>query len=302
MRYPFTYFRTGIYALVVALSSNAAASAPVEPTYFIMDGNPAAVRYALGRLERLPTQDADDVEGLKTLEAVSALQRSPSLSSFSTSKKPTLVQISPPRLPEYSVAMFEIFNNGSVMERARPANLVWSGESLFHEVLLDLPGVDARLKRSLVSESRRLLVPMLDFRAYEPVGRRLKIDGPVSIRDYGRTTAAPHLAFVDVTWKIKNLPDALANRGIDSLSPFLRVEYVVDTRTGRRIYRNTTNDGSVGDRDMRLFKEPSGSLLMAVPIVCSDGAEPLILDLEHESYGTGRSSDVPDVQHCFPAQ
>jgi hypothetical protein len=53
---------------------------------------------------------------------------------------------------------------------------------------------------------------------------------------------------------------------------------------------------------MRLFKEPGGPLLMAVTIVCSDGGEPLIIDLEHESYGTGRQGDVPAVPHCFPAQ
>jgi hypothetical protein len=205
-------------------------------------------------------------------------------------------------MPEYGLAMFDVSTEGSVAQKDRPPALVWSGPTPFREVVLSLPGIDTRLKRSLVAQSRLALAPQLDFRAYKPVSRRLKIDGPVSIRDYGRAAAAPHLAFVDITWRIKDLPEALANRGIDSLSPFLRVEYVVNTRTGRTVYRNTTNEGGIQDRDMRVFKEPSGPLLMAVMITCTDGGEPLILDLEHESYGTGHQGDLAVVPHCFPAQ
>jgi hypothetical protein len=124
----------------------------------------------------------------------------------------------------------------------------------------------------------------------------------VSVRDYGRSAAAPHLAFIDITWHIRDLPEALSNRGIDSWSPYFRVEYVVNTGTGKTVYLHATNVGGIENREMRLFKESGGPLLMAVAIACADGSEPLILDLEHESYGTGRQGDVPEISHCFPAQ
>lgn len=302
MRYPFTCFRAGMYALTLVLSPTVCASATDESTYFIFDGNPVAAKYVSGRLVRLPIQDAQDVESLKALEAVSALLRAPRLTGLSALARPPVAHVSPPRMPEYGGAMFDVSIESSMVQKVRPATLVWSGPTPFREIVLSLPGVDAHLKRTLVAESRRVLAPKLDFRAYEPVGRLLEIDGPVSVRDYGRAAAAPHLAFVDITWRIKHLPEALANRGIDSLAPFLRVEYVVNTRTGRTVYRNTTNEGGIEDRDMRLFKEPGGPLLMAVMIGCTDGGEPLILDLEHESYGTGRQGDVHEVPHCFPAQ
>jgi hypothetical protein len=291
-----------MYALILALSSTVRASAIDESIYFIFEGNPVAVKYISGRLVRLPIQDAYDIKSLKALESVSALMRAPRLTSLSTLAEPSVAHVSPPRMPEYGVAMFDVSIESSVAQKARPAPLVWSGPTRFREIVLSLPGVDSHWKRSLVDESRLLLAPALDFRASEKVGRQLEIDGPVSVRDYGRAAGAPHLAFVDITWRIKDLPEALSNNGIDSWSPFMRVEYVVNTRTGITVYRNTTNVGGIEDRGMRLFKEPGGPLLMAVTLGCTDGGEPLILDLEHESYGTGRPGDVPEIAHCFPAQ
>jgi hypothetical protein len=249
---------------------------------------------------RLPVQDAYDPDSLRSLEAVSGLLRASLLRSLSA--QPLVVNISLPHVPEYGEAMFEVIIKGSVAQKIRPPILVWSGSTPFREIVLGASDTDARLKQTLIAQSRHMLIPMLDFRSSERVGRRLKITGPVSVRDYGRTSLAPHLAFVDITWRIDDLPESLANNGIDSWSPYLRVEYVVNTRTGRMVYRNTSNDGGIERHDMRLFKEPGGPLLMAVSIACSDGSEPLILDLENESYGTGRTSDVPKIPHCFPAQ
>jgi hypothetical protein len=161
---------------------------------------------------------------------------------------------------------------------------------------------EARLKQTLIEQSRRLLTPMLDLRGIDGVGRRLKIKGPVSVRDYGRTDVAPHLAFIDVIWYIEDLPEALVNKGIDSWSPYMRVEYVVNRRTAKLIYRNTTNTGGTEGREMRIFKEHKGPLLMAVSIICSDGSEPILIDLDRETYGTGSSDDIPESLHCFPAQ
>lgn len=73
-------------------------------------------------------------------------------------------------------------------------------------------------------------------------------------------------------------------------------------RTNRPVFQNTTSEDSLEDWGMRLFKESAEPLMMAETINCSDGAEPLIIDLEHESYGTGSLNDVPEVSHCFPAQ
>jgi hypothetical protein len=289
----------GWLILASCLSSPVFAS---ESSYFILDGNPVAVKYTSGVLKRLPIQDANDVDGLRKLEAVAALVKQSHLATLSTAAAPTTVQISSPRSTEYGVAMFEVSAGGSVVQRDRLPTLAWSGPEQFREVILDSHSADGQLRRTLITQSYRTLTPKLDFRAYKSVGRRLKLDGPVRVRDYGRTAVAPHLAFVDVTWRIRDLPDALANQGIDSLSPFFRVEYVIDMRTRRPVYQNTTNEGGVEDWDMRLFKEAAGPLLMAVTIGCSDGAEPLIIDLEHESYGTGSRNDVPEVSHCFPAQ
>jgi hypothetical protein len=282
--------------------STVGASARDEPSYFIFDNNPVAAKYVAGRLVHLPYQDADDAAGLQALESVSALQRAPRLQALSAGAQPVLAHISPARMTEYGVPMFEIAMENGAEKPARPRPLVWSGPAAFEALQFSRPRTDPQLRRRLVADSRRVLAPRLDFRDFEPVHRRLDIVGPAKVRDYGRLASAPHLAFVDVTWRIKALPDALANRGIDSMSPFLRVEYVVDTRTGRTIYLNTSNDGAIVDRDMLLFKEPGGPLLMAVTIGCTDGSEPLILDLEHESYGTGQPSDIPDLPHCFPAQ
>jgi hypothetical protein len=302
VRYPFSCLRAGICALTFALSSAVSATDTGDSTYFIFDGNPVAAKYILGRMVRLPVQDAGNVESLSTLEAVSALLHSPRLSTLSMSAKSPVVHVSPPRMPEYGIPMFEVSIGGSVAQKIRAPTLIWSGSTAFREIVFSSPRVGGRLKQALIAQSRRLIIPMLDFRLNKRVGRRLKIDGPVSVRDYGRTEVAPHLAFVDVTWRIRDLPDALANNGIDSWSPYLRVEYIVNTGTGKTVYRNTTNVGGVEESDMHLFKEPDGPLLMAVSITCSDGSEPLILDLERETYGTGHSDDVPHADHCFPAQ
>ncbi|WP_374583023.1 hypothetical protein [Pseudoduganella sp.] len=293
---------TFLTIIVVSLAFlSCPAFAADKASCIIFDGNPVAVKYASGKLKRLPSQDANDVERLLELEAVSALIKESQLSSLSQAM-PASVRISPPRMTEYGVAMFEVLTDSPDMQRIRTPNLVWSGPPLFRQVRLDLPGARAQLKRSLIARSHRVLQSKLDFRSYEPVGRRLKLDGPVKVRDYGRTASAPHLAFVAITWRIKDLPETLSDHGMDSLAPFFRVEYVVDTRTGKPIYRNTTNVGGIEDWDLRLFKEPNGPLMMAVTIKCSDGAEPFILDLENESYGTVGSNDVPEVAHCFPAQ
>lgn len=292
----------GICLLTLVFSSSAYALVTNEPAYFIFDGNPVSAKYVSGRLIRIPVQDADNVEGLKKLEAVSALLSAPRLSSLSKSAQPLDAQLSPPHLPEYGQGMFNVTVEGSTAEKVRPISLVWSGSTLFHEITLRLPGLDKHQKQLLIADSRRVLTQSLDLRNYEPVGRRLKISGPVKVRDFGRADVSPHLAFVDITWRIKDLPKTLSDKGIDSWSPFLRVEYVVNSQTGITIYRNVTNVGGIEDRDMRLFKEPKGPLLMAVLIDCTDGSEPLIIDLENESYGTGRKNDVPEVPHCFPAQ
>lgn len=295
-------FCTASLAFVFVFCFSYSASATDEPIYLILNGNPIAAKYAAGRLIRLPPQDVYDVGGLRDLEAVSALTKQSVLKSLSGSGMPTPVRISPPRVPEYGVPMFQILDDGLTKRRTEASVLAWSGSALFREVVLDRPGATVQLRRSLISESNKLIRPKLDFRPYKPVGRQLKIEGPVKVRDYGRTSIAPHLAFIDVTWRIKDLPDALANHGIDSISPFFRVEYVFDTRTGKPVYRNTTDVGGIEDREMLIFKEANGPLLMAVMINCSDGAEPFIIDLEHESYGTEANSDVPEVPHCFPAQ
>lgn len=282
--------------------ANADNKVAAEASYFILDGNPVAVKYASGKLQRLPTQDAYDSESLQGLEAVSALMRHSHLLGLSPSGVPHEVRISPPRMTGYGVAMFATDGAGPAAPRDRAPAMAWTGPASFREVVLDQPGVGARLKRSLAVDAQRLLTTKLDFRAYKPVGRRLKLDGPVSLRDHGRSATAPHLAFVDLTWAIKDLPEALANNGTDALSPFFRVEYVVDTRKDRVVYRNIINAGGAQDRAMRLFKEEGGPLLMAVMLNCSDGAEPLIIDLDNETYGIGRPGDVPEVSHCFSAQ
>jgi len=302
MGYLHTCFCAGIYALTLSLSSTVRASPAGESTYFIVDGNPVAAKYTSGRLARLPYQDAESIESIHALEAVSALLRAPRLTALSMLAQPPIAHVSPPRLPEYGMAMFEVSIGNAVAEKTRQSTLVWSGSAQFREVEVSQPGVDTRLKQSLIAESRRALAPQLDFRDYKSVGRRLSIVGPVSVRDYGRAAAAPYLAFVDITWRVKDLPKALTGNSTDSISPFFRVEYVVNTLTGKTVYRNATNVGGIEDRDMRLFKEPGGPLLMAVTIACADGGEPLILDLEYETYGTGRKGDVPDVPHCFPSQ
>jgi hypothetical protein len=286
--------------LLVSLSSFflfRIAAASDGPSYFLMDGNPVAVKYASGKLERLPVQDADSIEALGELESVSALMKRSHLTWLSAAAEPLSVQISSPRLAEYGVPMFAVSAEGSAVNLAESPALVWSGTAQFREVVLDLPGSDTQLTKSLITQSHRVLMAKLDFLA----GKRIELDGPAKVKDFGRTSLAPHLAFVDVSWRIKNFPAALANHGIDSLPPFLRVKYVVDKRTGRVVFRSVTNEGSVDDRGMRLFKEARGPLMMAVMISCVDGAEPLIIDLEHETYGTGRLEDVPEIAHCFPA-
>ncbi len=299
---PMPFCCAGICALTLTFTVAAHAADTDESTYFIVNGNPVAVKYSAGRLKRLPFQDAPDVESIKKLEAVSALLRAPRLTGLSTLAQRPIAHLSPPRLPEYGTAMFDLTTVGPAVQGERATSLVWSGATPFREVELSLPGVDSRWKRSLVIQSRDVLAPWLDYRAYKSVGRQLEIDdGPVNVRDYGRSAAAPHLAFVDITWHIKALPEVLSNSGINSLLPFLRVAYVVNTKTGKSVYIATSNVAGTEGRDMRLFKEPGGPLLMAVTIPCTDGDEPLIVDLEHETYGTGRQADVPEVAHCFPA-
>lgn len=274
-----------------------------EPAYFILDGNPAAAKYVGGRVVRLPAQDADELEGLQKLEAVSALLQASRLSVLSASKQPVNAQVSRPRKAEYGLPVFQVSVDNVVLEMSPIAVLVWSGPALFREVLLVPARADTRIQHILTADSRRALAPMLDFRDFEPVGRQLELEGPVHVKDHGRPAGAPYLDFIDITWRIKDLPEALADRGIDSLSPYLRVEYVVDTRTGKLVYRNIVNGFDRDERRLRLFKEAGGPLLMAATVdTCEDGGEPLILDLEHESYGTGRKDDVPDLQHCFPGQ
>ena len=277
------------------------AFAAEDPAYFIFDGSPVAAKYVSGKLIRLPPQDASDLEKIKNLEAVSGLMRASRLSVLSPSGQ-KLPHLSAPQLPGYGVAMFDVALEGLETKGRQPATLIWSGPARFSEVALTLPGAASRGNKALVTRSRRLVAPMLDFRAYEPVGRRLQVEGPVSVLDHGRTPVAPHLTFVDVTWRIKDLPEALSDRGIDSTSPFIRVEFVIDTATGKTVYQNIENTGGTEGRSMRLLREGNGPLLMAVRIGCSDGAEPLLLDLGRESYGTGRPGDVPPSLHCFPGR
>jgi hypothetical protein len=298
----FQIIRSGLALSALALMCSASASTTVDSAYFVVEGNPVAAKYVSGRLIRLPVQDAEDPKDLMALESVSALVSAQHLSELSDNEEPAIAHISQPRRPEYGVPMFDVSVDRSEDQKAPLLGVAWSGRFSFKEVALGSMSTDISLRRRLVAESRRFLLSKLDFRAYRPVGRRLEVDGSVKVRDYGRTAAAPDLAFIDITWRIRNIPDALSSRGIDSLSPFWRVEYVVNVRTGRIVYKNATNVGGVEDRGMRLFKEPGGPLLMAVTIACSDGSEPMIMDLESETYGTGTGKDVPEVTHCYPAQ
>jgi hypothetical protein len=273
-----------------------------QPTYFILDGNPAAVKYVAGRLVRLPTQDADDLDGMQSLESVAAIQRARRLTGLSSSPQPLVAQASSARETEYGTAMFEVTVDGVVVKRSARDALFWTGPARFREVSLGLGGLDARQRQLLVADSRRALIPALDLKGTEGVRRVLHLEGTPRVRDHGRSAVAPDLGFVDVTWRIKDFPKMLANQGIDSMQPAFRVEYVVNTRSGKTIFRDIINTEPDAARSLRLFKEPNGPLLMAVSIACLDGAEPLILDLENESYGTGRANDVQPAGHCFPAQ
>ena len=174
MRHSFTFFCTRIYVLTLLLSSVVCAAAPDEPSYFIFEGNPVAAKYVVGRLERLPVQDAEDSGGLNALEAVSALLRAPRLNILSTSSRPSVAKISPPRKPQYGLAMFEVSVEGAAAQKSRLPALAWSGPTPFRETVLGLPGAHANLKRSLVTQSRRALAPELDYRTNERVGRRLR--------------------------------------------------------------------------------------------------------------------------------
>lgn len=289
------------YALT-AFAPASGADLSTVPTYFIFKGNPVPVKYLAGKLIRLPVQDADDLAELTKLEAVSALASAPRLNILSPSVQSKILYVSAPQVPAYGTSMFEISDQDSNERSAKQTMLAWSGPSSFHEITLNKSSHDALPKQLLIVQSRRQLTPLLDFRDADRIRRQLKLEGPIRIRDYGRTSVAPDLAFADITWRIKDLPDALANNGIDSWSPYMRVEYILNTRTNRIVYRNVTNIAGVEEQDMRLFKESGGPLLMAVSINCSDGSEPLILDIENESYGTDHKDDVPPSPHCFPAQ
>lgn len=286
----------------VAFTIAVRASTLSDTAYFIFDGNPISVKYASGRLVRLPVQDADSVESLKKLEAVSALMSAPSLSALTDTTSPSTVKISPPQLPEYGVGMFEITTSSPQTQKSSKPMLIWSGRTPFREIELMSLDLGASEKQRLIEDSRQELSKKIDPFRKEATGRRMVIVGPVSIRSYGQTSGRSQLAFVDVTWRIKNLPKRLSENGIDSWTPYFRAEYVINLSSGRTLYRNITNVGRVEDRLMRLFKEPTGPLLMAVTIACTDGSEPFLLDLENETYSTGQKSDVKEVPHCFPAQ
>lgn len=290
-----------VCGIALGLSAPVFAAGAEAPNYFLFNGNPVAAKYVAGKLMRLETQDASSVEGLKELEAVSALLRAPSLSRL-TPGKPFRVKLLKLERPEYGVSMFALAMEGPPPPEVNPATLVWSGPARFSEIVLRPQAIDPRLKKMVIARSRRDLAPMLDYRAYKPVGRRLKFENNPKVRVYGSTAAAPHLAFIDVTWTIAHLPKELSERGIDSTSPVHREEFIIDTRRGKTIY-SSDNDAMVGDgREMRLFQEAGGPLLMATAITCSDGDEPFILDLEHETFGTGAKEDVPNPLHCFPSQ
>lgn len=291
-----------IFLVLLLLGTGAQVLAGSDPAYFVYDGNPIAAKYSAGQVIQLPSVTVWDLDQIQQLEAVSALKRASRLSALTKSPRLQPATLSPPRLPEYGVTMFETSLEASAeASDKRSLALIWSGATLFREVAFDLPGIGADQSRQLVARSRREVEPSLDFRAYPPVGRRLQLEAPALIRDYGRTSEASHLAFIDITWRIKDLPDALANRGIDSTQPYLRVEYVIDTRSNRPVFVNVSNVGGQMDREMRLFKEERGPLLMAVEISCSDGSGALLLDLERDSYGTGRKGDVQSNWECYPA-
>lgn len=287
-------------AVFLALTVNAASAAP-EPTYFLIDGNPAAVKYAAGRLQRLPAQDASELKDLNQLEAVAALSRAKQVRVMAGALPPRSATLSDAHVPQYGEAVFDVEVDGQATHGER-LPVAWSGAVSFHEVRMDGRALKAPLLRTLIAKSKSAVTPTLDMRKYEPVARWLHLDDMPRVHQYGHPVGAPHLAFVDVNWHIKDLPDALANRGIDSWSEWIREEYVVDDRSGRVVYHASVRSGDVEPRDFRLFKADDGPLLMATILVCADGGEPLILDLEHESFGTGRPTDVPDLPHCFPAQ
>lgn len=287
--------------LAAAVSTPVVAADGADTAYFLLDGNPVAARYSAHRLVRLPTQDAPDAAGLAALESVAAFSTAARATRLDRAGRLGAARVSPPRVPAYGTPMFDVTAEGDSPGRAARGALAWTGSTPFAAVALAHRPVDARLRQALVRESRRLVAPRLDFRAYAPVGRQLQVEGPVRVREDG-TDAAPGLAFVEIVWKIHHLPAALADRGIDSTLPYLVADMVVHRRTGQAIFRDVASDGGLDDREVVLFKEPGGPLLMATPLPCLDGAEPFVIDLDHETYGAGRADDVPAPAHCFPAQ
>ena len=289
-------------ALLAATTAAAFAATNPDAAYFVLDGNPVSAKYLSHRLVRLPTQDAGDADAIRSLESVRALSGAARLRALDATSRIDIAHLSSPQPTSYGTSMFEVTVDRPEAKTGAPGWLVWSGSTPFKGVALHRPGTDSRLRRALEQQSRDLIAPRLDLRGYAPVARQLELEGPVRVRDYGSPDGAPHLAVIDIVWHIKDLPEALSDRGIDSTSPFMRAEFVVDRRTGRPVFRNIVNVGDIEDREFLLFKEPGGPLLMAVRLDCLDGAEPMVFDLEHETYGTGHPGDVPDLAHCFPAQ
>lgn len=257
----------------------------------------------------LPIQDASTVEGLAALESVAALSGASHLKLLVAAPAAHPVRISAPRIPEYGQAMFDFRESASAISKQRAPSVIWSGAIPFRQVELTPSRADKRLKRLLISDSRDRLASLLKSTSVPGKQPAPALTGPVNIRDYGRTSIAPHLAFVDVTWRIKH-PRGTPQRVIDSTGPFVRVEYVFNTSAGKPVFAATSR-GSSPPRAMRLFKEPRGPLLMAASIECDDGSSPVVLDLDTETFssplatGTGGNDGAAAAAagyNCFPAQ
>lgn len=268
-------------AAILALATFCVAP-PLRAAYFLLDGNPVPVRYQAGALLRLPDQHAADLDAVRKLEVVTALAQADRLTAFGARSHPVAARLSAVRVPEYGVAMFDV----AVAGHGQGAQLLWSGATPFRGIVLKRPGIDARLQRTLVEQSRRSLAP------HYRIGRLLKV------HDHGRAASAPHLAFVGIEWQNRAAPKA--NGGLDEQSPTVRTDYVIDKRSRSPVLIATSAYGGAPWR-FRLLQEPAGPLLLAASIACIDGDAPLMLDLTRDTFGTGGRKDVPQPG-CFPAR
>jgi len=287
-------------SICVTLLGSVAAPAAEPSTYFAYAGSPISAKYEAGRLVHLPVANYDgDVDTYRRSEVVSGLLSASRLSAFTPDGSIAPARVESVQRMAYGVPMFAMSTVEHEPRYVDQMTFVWSGATQFHREALQSSGIDARLREELIIRSRRDLEPHLDLSRIEGVGRRLTLSGPVGIRDYGRPRVRPWLVFVDITWHIEGLPDSWKNRGIDSWSEEFRVEYVYDTARRMLVYRNIQNVGGVADHTFFLLKETSGPLLLATSVACSDGADTLLMDLDHETYLPEWGKEAPWDLSCF---